>query len=45
MRLYNGGFATWKKKLAALTSRDATEIDWQAFAVAQMQKQLDAEPK
>ena len=45
MRLYNAGVATWKKKLAMLTSRDATEIDWQAFAVGQMQKQLDAEPK
>jgi hypothetical protein len=45
MRLYNAGFATWKKKLAALTSRDATEIDWQAFAVAQMQRRLQEESK
>jgi hypothetical protein len=42
LRLYNAGFPSWKKKLAALTSREATEIDWQAFAVGQMQKLLDA---
>jgi hypothetical protein len=39
LRFYNAGFPTWKKKLGALTSRDATEIGWQAFAVAQMQLQ------
>jgi hypothetical protein len=43
LRLYHAAFPTWKKKLAALTSREATDIDWQAFAVAQMQRRLDAE--
>jgi len=45
MRFYNGGFPTWRKKLAALTSRESTEIDWQAFAVAQMQRRLQEESK
>jgi hypothetical protein len=38
MRFYNAGFPSWKIKLAALTSPEATSIDWQAFAVGEMQK-------
>jgi hypothetical protein len=44
-RFYHAGFPTWKKKLGALTSREATEIGWQAFAVAQMQAHLQTETK
>lgn len=38
LRFYNGPTKTWKAKLAALTEMQATNIDWQAFAVGQMQK-------
>jgi len=40
MRLYHGHFPSWRHKLAALTDPGATGIDWQAFAVAAMQKGL-----